>query len=356
MVVKALYVGVDCLCFWCEHSEHWLYLFLNKFQIKWLFYRQKKGLRKVVQKGVFFLSISIFTRMGNKLEQLLTTSNQLRYKRMGRKLSAFFNVTKNDTRYAKNNRSKGKYLPIFITLTYENGDSWDSKDISKLIKRYKKHFTSGGKKALMPISDFRYVWVAELQKRGVIHYHIVMWLPRFMKLSGLKPDDLGWWNHGFTNVVAVKKSVFAYLSKYMSKGSVKGFDEDGNEVWHTFPKGARIYGSGGLSALQRVKIAYTLLPRWVQSIFIDDESKIKRVKGGFKQGKTELMSPYLIVEGGDWRDIIYDKKFSVINDKENEIEWDNKISSNHVDTHYFSILKIITSSSSEWNNYLVAGM
>lgn len=298
-------------------------------------------------------TISIFTRTGNKLQQIGGTSDELRYRRMSKKLSMFFDLIKHDSRYAKNNKSKGKYLPVFITLTYKSQKDWKQRDVSDLLAKYRKHFTAGGKKALMPKKDFRYVWVAELQKRGVVHYHVCVWLPRFIKLG--KPDDLGWWTKGHSNVTAVKKSVFAYLKKYLSKGATQGLDEDGNEVWHTFPRGCRLYGGGGLTRLERIKTAYVLLPNWVKAIFIDDSSRVKKVKGGYKQNKTFLMSPYRIIENGDWRDIIYDKKFSIIEDKENEIEWDRKVKEDHRDTWYFSPFKIIKPNDSEWVDVLLKG-
>jgi len=298
------------------------------------------------------MSITIVTRVDNKLEYLVTNSHELRIKRMKRKLSVFFDLIKHDSRYAKNNKSKGKYMPVFITLTYEKQELWDAKQISELIAKYKKHFCSGGKKALMKAEDFRYLWVAELQKRGVIHYHLVLWLPRFMPLKGLKPDVLGWWKTGFSNVVAVKKSVFAYLQKYLSKGVVRG--EDGK--FKTFPKGARIYGSGGLTKLQRIKTAYKLLPRWVTRVFTDDEVRIRRIEGGFKQGRVELVSPYKIEEGKDWRDIVYKKSFSMIEDKQEEIEWDRKIEENHQDVRYHSMLRMITFDDVDWIKYKLRAM
>ena len=297
------------------------------------------------------MNINIFTRQNNELVNIGGNSVDLRIRRMSRKLSLFFDFCKNDNRYAKSISSKGTYIPVFITLTYRNNSLWDKKDISRIIDKYRKYFTNKGSD-LMPKQDFRYVWVAELQKRGVIHYHLVVWMPRFKKLKSLKPDALGWWDKGYSNAVAVRKSVFAYLMKYLSKGtSIK--DDEGYVI--SFPKGARIYGVGGLNASQRLKTAYEMLPKWVTKVFIDDSVPIRRIKGGFKQGITELLSPYEIYEGGDWRDIVYEKKFSMIDEREYEVEWDELCANRDSRAMYFSLAKLIVPFSPEWNEFLLRG-
>jgi Protein of unknown function (DUF3296). len=36
-----------------------------------------------------------------------------------------------------------------------------------------------------------YVWVAELQKRGALHYHVLLWLPRGLTLPNPTSKDGG---------------------------------------------------------------------------------------------------------------------------------------------------------------------
>jgi hypothetical protein len=299
------------------------------------------------------MQVSILARVDNKLQQIGGVTEELRHRRVKKKMSMFFKLIKNDKRYAKNITSKGRYIPVLITLTFARNDDWNPREISSLIDKYRKHFTCGGRKAIMPRKDFRYVWVAELQQRGAVHYHICMWLPRFFRLSDIKPDSLGWWNYGYSNAVSVRRSVYAYLSKYMSKGSVSRIREDGRVEWLSYPKGCRIYGAGGLSKIERVKIAYFVLPKWVKAIFSDCSELVRRVKGGYEQGKTFLMSPYVIEEGRDWRDIRYQKAFSVIKDKETEIEWDEKIRTCHDDVRYYTPLSVILPGDSGWCDYLL---
>jgi hypothetical protein len=85
---------------------------------------------------------------------------------------------------------------------------------------------------------FRYVWVAELQKRGALHYHVAIWLPKRVQLP--KFDKQGWWPHGSTQRLIAKNAV-GYLMKYLSKIS----------PFHKFPKGVRIHGFGGLTQQAR---------------------------------------------------------------------------------------------------------
>ncbi len=200
-------------------------------------------------------------------------------------LNGFFADTYKDHSYlyAQSISSRGVYYPVLITLTYETQEMWDARDISKLVDYYRKDWKQRlGRES----STFRYLWVAEMQKRGVIHYHLVLWCPRGKTLA--KPDKAGW-KKGRTNISAVKKGVMGYLSKYLSKGSCAA-DFKGKKVY--FPKGARIFGFGGLSLAAKKKIAFSKLPRYVRDYFKEEGERISKVKGGYKKGTEELMSPY----------------------------------------------------------------
>ena len=211
-----------------------------------------------------------------------------RVEKLSISLKGFFDDTyrdkKNSLLYAQSVRSKGTYYPVFITLTYRDQDLWDAKDISKLVDVYRKDWIQRlGRDA----DHFRYVWVAEMQKRGVIHYHLVLWCPRGKSLK--KPDSSGIWTKGMSNIVGVKKGVIGYLSKYLSKGSQPA-EFNGKKVY--FPKGARIFGMGGLSVATKRKIAYQKLPRFVRAMFDHADGRIHKVLGGYRQGTTEIVSNY----------------------------------------------------------------
>ena len=126
------------------------------------------------------------------------------------------------------------YYPACITLTYAPSWDWCSRDVSVFLKRVREYYRRRGWR-------FVYFWVAELQERGAVHYHIVVFIPCGHKLP--KPDLRGWWRKGFTNIMSVR-SFASYLAKYLQK-----VESDGKGIW--FPKGLRIYGYGGMDYFER---------------------------------------------------------------------------------------------------------
>jgi hypothetical protein len=98
-----------------------------------------------------------------------------------------------------------------------------------------------------------YAWVAELQKRGALHYHIAVWLPRALSLPMF--DKQRWWPHGMTQR-ALAIAPIGYLMKYASKCDSLG----------AFPKGVRIYGIGGLSEDGKGVCRWLALPEWAKRL------------------------------------------------------------------------------------------
>jgi hypothetical protein len=136
---------------------------------------------------------------------------------------------------------------LMVTLTYAGtNEDWSPRHVSDFLKNVREYMRRRG-------WPCRYVWVAELQKRGVIHYHVAVWVPQGEKLP--KPDEQGWWPHGMTRIEVARAAV-PYLLKYLSKDTSKTFGE--------FPKGARIYGVGGLDKLMRLARAWLRLPKFIQ--------------------------------------------------------------------------------------------
>lgn len=58
----------------------------------------------------------------------------------------------------------------FVTLTYVGVDDWRARHISDCLAAIRKW-------CQRQAATFKYLWVAELQKRGAIHYHLAIWLP-----------------------------------------------------------------------------------------------------------------------------------------------------------------------------------
>jgi len=124
------------------------------------------------------------------------------------------------------------YYTACITLTYAPSQAWAPEDISTFIRRVRAYYKRRGWR-------FLYFWVAELQERGAVHFHIVIFIPKGHKLP--KPDEFGWWRKGFTNIMAVKRFA-AYLAKYLQKverGKIR------------FPKGLRLFGYGGMTWFEK---------------------------------------------------------------------------------------------------------
>ncbi|MHB1666776.1 rolling circle replication-associated protein [Thiomonas sp.] len=137
-----------------------------------------------------------------------------------------------------------RFKPAMLTLTYRDVDGWQRCHISDLLQRIRHWLARRG-------HAFPYVWVAELQQRGALHYHVLLWLPRGLTLP--KPDKQGWWPHGHTRIEWARNAV-GYLVKYVSK-----FDSDAQ-----LPKGARLHGGGGLDQFGRQVRRWFNLPAWLK--------------------------------------------------------------------------------------------
>lgn len=154
---------------------------------------------------------------------------------------------------------------IMITLTYQRGEDWQPNDLRACLDRLRKWFAEFGH------GTMRYVWVAELQKRGALHYHVCVWVPRGLRLPLV--DVRGWWPHGASNTERAKRPV-PYLLKYVSKGG-KGAAR--------LPDGARMCGSGGLAYEARRARRWLGLP-------------------GFVRARADIHDDWTRVRGGGWSD------------------------------------------------------
>ncbi len=153
-----------------------------------------------------------------------------------------------------------RFRPAMLTLTYREVDGWHKRHISELLRHIRNWARRRG-------CRLRYVWVAELQRRGALHYHVLLWLPRGLSLP--KPDKQGWWAHGSTCIEWARKPA-GYLAKYASKLDSK--------VGIGFPPGARLHGRGGLEEFGRSVAQWFNLPAWAREI-CDLASRAMRVKG-----------------------------------------------------------------------------
>lgn len=180
--------------------------------------------------------------------------------------------------------TKGKRpdQPWLITTTYDTrgtlghgAHNWAPHDLSKATDRYRRWCLGHG---YTP----KYTWVCELQKTGIPHYHMVIWLPQGVNMPRWDRSNgrrAPFWPHGMTNTEKLKTNV-GYLMKYLSKmGEL-----------HSFPKGLRLNGNGGLDAQARTIRAWHNLPEWTKRTYGVGEAK-RAKRGIVDQSTGEILPP-----------------------------------------------------------------
>ena len=151
--------------------------------------------------------------------------------------------------------AEDEFRCALLTLTYAPDAAWEPKHLAAMLDHYRKW-------AKRNRVQFSYVWTMELHKSGKPHYHVVFWVtggktPPF-------PDEQGWWLHGMANAKWAYSPV-GYIAKYASKGTSADL-----------PKGARLYGAGGLTIEARAQRSWSLAPKWLRQM-IAPGTLVKRV-------------------------------------------------------------------------------
>lgn len=158
-----------------------------------------------------------------------------------------------------------------VTLTYER-DTWEPSHIRNYITHVRNWLARRCGQAL------RYIWVAEMQKRGVIHYHALFFMPKGVTMP--KADKQGWWPHGLTRTeraVAPVNYVMKYASKFDSKAG--------------FPKGARTYAVGGLDKTAASSRRWLNLPAFIKARASIHDKWQRAVGGGWLEHATGQVWP-----------------------------------------------------------------
>jgi hypothetical protein len=106
---------------------------------------------------------------------------------------------------------------IHITLTYADVDGWRPRDINRFLTSLRRAY-----------SILAYAWVAEVQARGALHYHLLLVVPAGVRLP--MPDESYW--HGGSSSIGLARGV-GYLVTYVRKEYQKDFD--------MYPVGCRLY-------------------------------------------------------------------------------------------------------------------
>lgn len=156
---------------------------------------------------------------------------------------------------------------LFVTLTYAEVEDWKPGHIGHFTRCLRRWFK---RVARVPM---RMVWVLELQKRGAVHYHCMIWIPARCLLP--RPDECGWWTHGSSGIDTMPggiKRPVSYMAKYASK-------VDAHQASRV-PKGARMYGAAGLDGEGRRWVRW-----WRAPLFVRDQvggtADIRKVPGGY---------------------------------------------------------------------------
>jgi hypothetical protein len=160
-------------------------------------------------------------------------SRQARLSRCQRRVHAWAGVLPRRPRRLRRAASAVGVGPrmVMMTLTYRDVNGWHLYDIRDFMKAL--HQVLGS-------SLYGYAWVLEMQKRGVPHYHVILYVKRGTRIP--KPDER-LWKHGLSKIETVKSPF--YICKYTSGKKQKQYQKEG------FPSGARMFA---------VKVYQTDLP------------------------------------------------------------------------------------------------
>lgn len=176
---------------------------------------------------------------------------------------------------------RGRWL--MVTLTYREDVDWQPNHLRAFSDAVRQWYRRRGEKP-------RYVWAMELTARGRPHYHMLIWVPHWLRLP--QPDRQGWWRHGMTRTEVARNAV-GYLAKYASKGL--GYCNSQGELY-LYPKGSRISGGTAFRAALGAEWRYWTAPRWVREA-VEQLTDVRRVTGGFIVVETGelLRSPWRYV-------------------------------------------------------------
>jgi len=174
-----------------------------------------------------------------------------------------------------------RYRVVMITLTYKRVDQWRPNHIRDFLLAYRKVLGKG---------LLAYAWVAELQKRGAVHYHVLLVVKRGAKMP--YPDKGGYWLHGLSRVEEAR-TVY-YILKYTGKQYQKAGE---------YPKGLRIFAvwlsRDAVGAVQYWSYRLSSLAGWLGEIVasVGDFTQWPRrvLGGGWWYCGSRWRSPWVVV-------------------------------------------------------------
>lgn len=203
----------------------------------------------VTRPSITAASVVRFAELVKKIGTSPASSSRKRKNSARKKLTR---VIKEQRRFAET----AKLRAVALTLTYRDSAAFSPKHISSFLDRLRRALKRAG-------HSLPYAWVMECA--GQLHYHLILWLPRSYSLAPAKLSK--WWPWGSTWVESCR-SVGAW-AKYMAKfdGATK------------LPKGARLYGYGGLDEAGKTAVSRAGLPRWLL-VLLPAHGRARRHPGG----------------------------------------------------------------------------
>lgn len=137
-------------------------------------------------------------------------------------------------------RSKGLYA-VALTLTYRNGEQFAQKHVTGFVSHLRLKLKRMG-------HTLPYVWT--LERASVLHYHLIVWLPRGFSVDHKSLER--WWPWGSTWIEACRN--VRGWTRYIGKSEDK----------QNLPPRARIFGSGGLDEAGKAQVFTATLPYWLR--------------------------------------------------------------------------------------------
>src|SRR6185369_4496611 len=175
-------------------------------------------------------SVGHFAELVRKIETSPVPSSRKRRNSARKKLAC---IIKEQRRHGKAARLRA----IAMTLTYRDAADFSPKHISSFLDRLRRVLKQMGR-------PLPYAWVLECA--GQPHYHLILWVDRGYLLDTVRLAK--WWPWGSTWLEGCR-SVGAW-GRYMAK-----FD-----CAAKLPKGARLYGYGGLDDPGKTAVSRATLP------------------------------------------------------------------------------------------------
>jgi hypothetical protein len=175
---------------------------------------------------------------------------------------------------------------VMYTLTYKPGIEWSSAHMLKFLDWLEVEQRN-------PLN----VWVAELQKRGAVHYHVLALLPPGEKAKSPSqnkrtPNGRGWgWPQGRTHITRGIKYPW-YLLKYIQKGN--------GDSEHEYPYKCKTFGcSRGrlwdyLESAEKDRRLLLSLPGWAAASAAESglPNISRNVVGGVRIAGWFVSSPF----------------------------------------------------------------